>query len=133
MICFRMWPLPLLGIVLLVGCSGSSAEKPVKVKGVVTLDQKPLAEGEIIFRTAGAAPFLIPIKAGNFEGESLPGKKIVEIRAYKPGPPIAPMPGVPDAPGQVNYLPARYNDESKLEAEVTPKGPNEFKFEVTSK
>jgi hypothetical protein len=131
--CSRWWSVFPLAILLLVGCSGSSAERPVKVKGTVTLDQKPLAEGDIVFRTPGAAPNLIPITNGSFEGEVTPGKKIVEIRAYKPQPPPPPMPGVTFEPGKINYIPAQYNDASKIEKEVTPGGPNEFKFEVTSK
>lgn len=119
------------GAFLLAGC-GPSTPQPVKVKGTVNLDQKPLAEGEIIFRTQGDVPRLIPIVNGTFEGETTPGKKTVEIRAFKPAPPPPPMPGVTFEPSKVNYLPAEYNDMSKKEVDVTSSGPNEFKFDVKS-
>ncbi len=32
-----------------------------------------------------------------------------------------------------NLIPKQYNDQSKLTAKVTPQGPNEFTFAVTSK
>jgi hypothetical protein len=104
----------------------------VKVTGTVTLDQKPLDDGDIIFRTPGDVPTLIPIKNGSFAGEAVPGKKIVEIRAYKPQPPPPPMPGVTFEPGKINYLPPQYNEASKLEAEVPPGGKDDFKFELKS-
>jgi hypothetical protein len=129
----RWWSVWLLGGVVLAGCSGSASEKMINVKGTVTLDEKPMPEGEIVFRTPGVPPYQIPIKNGAFEGKSLPGKKVVEIRAFKPAPPPPPMPGAENEPGVINYLPERYNDASKLEAEVTLSGPNEFEFKVTSK
>jgi hypothetical protein len=123
----------LFGSLLLAGCGGPAPEKLVKVKGTVTLDQKPLSEGEIMFNVPGKAPNLIPVKNGAFEGQSQTGKINVQIRAYKPAPPIPPMPGLENNdPGQVNYLPARYNDASTLEAEVPPGGKDDFKFELKS-
>lgn len=35
------------------------------------------------------------------------------------------------APAPEDYLPARYNTQSTLHAEVTPTGPNQFDFALT--
>jgi hypothetical protein len=95
------------------------------------LDGKPLEDGEIFFRNdVEGASDSMPIKGGKYEGKVRAGKRRVEIiatREFRP-------PDMPDAPPQrVNYLPSRYNTESKLEAEVKESGPNVFDYQVTSK
>jgi hypothetical protein len=54
----------------------------------------------------------------------------VEIRAFRRVPLAMPTPGMKDYQ-EVNYLPARYNDETTLKAQVAS-GPNIFSFEVVS-
>jgi hypothetical protein len=112
---------------LLVGC----AAKPVKVSGTVELDGQPLKEGKITLLGEGGAtpegPF--DIKDGKFEGEAKPGKKRVEIRAYKMGQPTKMGDKVIEASPE-NYLPAEYNTESKLTTEIGADGalnPSSFK------
>ena len=125
----------LLGIVA-VGCGqGTAAYEGVPVKGTVTLDGKPLDEGEIQFKTvATGALDTIPIQAGQFSGTAQAGQKRVEIFAFKTAaPPPSTVPGPPPEVQKTNYLPARYNTASTLSAEVKSAGPNEFKFEVTSR
>ena len=74
-----------IAIVLLIilGCGPREAAL-VSVRGVVTLDGKPLPDGQISFITLGKVPNVIPIMDGRFEGEVPPGAKRVEIAAYCP-------------------------------------------------
>jgi hypothetical protein len=117
-----------IGLLLsLTGCGSN----PVAVTGTVSLDGNPLPEGTIaFFDEAGGAPEQFPIKAGKFEGKVLPGKKKVEIRAFKMGEPTKMDDKIIEA-SPVNYLPPRYNTESQLKAEVTSSGvePNSFKLD----
>ena len=115
---------------LFVGCSNKP--KMVSVSGKVTLDGKPLPEGEIIFASPGLVPETLPIKDGKYEGKVQVGNKRVEIAAYRDGP--RQFMGTQDmGPSRENYIPARYNVNSTLKAEVSDSGPKEFDFAVTSR
>src|SRR5262245_14373979 len=115
-------------VVVLAGCAKQETPK-VPVRGTVTLDQKPLKDGRIVFSTRGKAPETLQITNGTFEGTVEEGERRVEILAYKDAPPV-PMEGVPPEPNKVNYLPARYNSESRLKATVNPGGSLDLKFEL---
>jgi hypothetical protein len=122
-------------LVFLGGCD--SKPKTVTVSGTVNLDGKPLPEGEVtLVNAAGLPPDVLPVKDGKFSGPAKPGKVKVQIRVYKEGPP-PPKDGTqpaPDSPPSiVNTLPARFNDETTLNAEVTDGGLNPSKFEVQEK
>ncbi len=114
------------------GCGGAAPDRPVQVTGQVLLDGQPLAEGEISFVQEGEPPTMLNVTQGRFEGQVKPGKRRVEIRRYELYQP-PPMGGVVLPPNKQNNLPARYNDNSKLTADVQAQGPNEFKFEVKAK
>jgi len=126
-------PLLFLCVTLVVGCGDGSKKDPaeVPVKGEVTLDGKPLPEGEITFAVVGMPGRPIPVANGVYSGKALPGKNKVEVRAFKAGPPLSTDPE--KKPTKVNFLPEKYNEHSKLDAEVSPGGANEFKFDVTSR
>ena len=100
------------------------------VTGTVTLDGKPLEEGRIVFIETDSEPrreYLAMIVNGLFEATAPPGTRRVEIRAYeKPETPTA------EAGTYPQILPARYNEDSELSAELKADGPNELKFELTS-
>jgi len=121
------------------GCQPSSPhkEETYPVSGTVTLDGEPLAEGDIHFITKETASLdVLPIQGGRFEGQAKAGKRRVEIKAYRTEKPAETsgqptMPGA-DQPTRVNYIPARYNTESTLTADVTETGPNQFTFELES-
>lgn len=102
--------------------------------GEVTLDGDPMPEGEIAFvNVSEGVRDMLPINNGKFEGEVLPGERKVEIRAYRVEKANVEMYG-DDAPdSRINYIPAKYNDNSDLTATITDSGPNEFNFEVSSK
>lgn len=116
-----------------VGCGGGAAKGPalVEVKGKVELDGKAMNDGEAMFLLPGQVPDTFPVKGGSFAGKAKVGKAKVEIRAYRPG---KPNPMYPDKePSPENYLPAKYNTESTLTADVSASGANDFKFEVKSR
>ncbi len=129
-----------IALVLLAGCGMNSNRE--SVEGTVTLDGKPLSEGLIQFipqQGTGGPSAGAGIAEGRFsiarDKSIFPGKFRVEITAArKTGRKIE----SPIAPGRfadetVQYLPARYNLQSELTAEVTAGGSNQFEFELTSK
>ncbi len=123
--------------VLICGCGHSKKELPTYgVSGTVNLDGKPLAEGEIYFVTKETGQIdIVPVKDGKFEGDAKAGSRRVEIRAYNietPKPP-ADMPDLKMEPTKTNYLPAKYNTNSTLTADVSADKPNEFTFDLASK
>jgi len=117
----------------LTGCGTDSKGKSATVSGTVNLDGQPLDDGAIaLFGEGGTGADSLPVKNGKFEGPATTGKKRVEIRAFRLGQPT-PMGDevIPAAPE--NYLPARFNTESKITVEVTAGGINPNKFDVESK
>lgn len=114
------------------GCASSVPElKKAPVKGTVQLDGKPMADGEVSFGIVGEPPVVIPVVNGAYAGEAPVGPTRVEVRAYRQGQPV--MMGDQQFGGdKENYLPAKYNLQTTLKADVTAAGPNEFNYEVTS-
>jgi hypothetical protein len=123
-------------LLVVVGC-GSDKDPAFDVSGTVNLDKKPLKEGQITFvDTSGRVPASMTINEGKYQGKARAGNYRVEIHAYHLSEKaLAPGPGVSkDERPKENYLPVRFNTESKLkEAEVKPEGPNQFDYEVQSK
>ena len=135
-----LWLFPALAcLTISAGCGKDSPRRAID--GTVSLDGAPLAKGYISFRpefgspgpTAGAE-----IVDGKYsistEGGTFAGKFRVEITASRPS-----GRKVPDRfTGQLvedytQYLPARYNSESELTAEVKEEGDNLFDFTLESK
>jgi hypothetical protein len=130
------------------GCSGSSDNLPREpISGTVTLDGQPLAGGTIEFTpSAGAAgpgegaSGGSPISGGKFSIERdkglVPGKYRVVVHAASAAAAGAPKaepggrPKASDRPKEI--IPAKYNAESTLTAEVKKGGPTEFKFDLVS-
>jgi hypothetical protein len=127
------------GLLALAGCSRGPGQ--YALEGSVTLDGQPLTKGNISFLpengTKGpiaggeisAGTFTIPAKGGTFGGRFR-----VEITATRPA-----AYKVPDrmtgklVPAIEQYLPACYNTESTLRAEVGETGDNRFVFAIKSK
>jgi hypothetical protein len=127
---FHNW-LGLLAIgVMLAGCQRQRTFAPTyAVRGSVTLDDKPLAEGAIAFISPESGDLqAVPIKDGHYEGQARAGARRVEIRAYRP----RPGPKKPLEPPPHNYIPSRYNSETTFSADVTAEGPNVFDFDLRS-
>jgi hypothetical protein len=119
----------LLGLVVVLALGGCSSGPPnCNVSGTVNLDGKPLAEGEISFVSddstipAGVGP----VSNGSFNFTVKAGKKTVRVYAKRA------VPGT-NPPMYNEALPGRYNAQSELTADVTPKGENKFTFNLQSR
>ena len=131
----RLIPYVLLGLlcVTLSACqSGKLEPKKYPVSGTVTLDGKPVTEnGLVYFKTiATGAIDGFDIKSGTFSGLTEPGERRVEIAVFAIK--TVDLNGMKGETRE-SLIPDRYNMESTLTANVTPEGPNQFKFELTSK
>lgn len=121
----------IVGIVVLAGC-GPGGPVKYSVSGTVKVDATPLPTGHITLMPADGVgtPDAGTITDGKFSFLASPGKKRVEITATRE------KGGVDPAMGQAlreEYIGPEYNVESKLQAEVTPSGPNQYEFVVTEK
>lgn len=119
-----------------IGCGDKKPAELTPFTGKVLLDGKPLAAGQIIFDAAdGTSPVVLDVKDGTYEGKSATGPKTVRIVAMKlVDPPKNGMTGpLYEKKVEQNYLPERYNTKSTLKADVKAGGPNDFKFDVTTK
>jgi hypothetical protein len=115
----------------LSGCD-SDGIATYPVSGSVTFDGQPVAAGEIIFRAADGtqASYAAKIHDGRYELDSTAGAKRVEITAHR----SVETPPSPSGEGTINhqmYIPARYNEQSELTAEVSAQGANDFEFALT--
>jgi hypothetical protein len=130
----------LLSLAITTGCGGEKRPQRFALDGTVTLDGKPLTDGNIRFLPAagtdramvgaqiGEGRFVIPAEKG-----VVPGTYRVEIGASrKTG---RKVPGLSPQPMDEfeQFLPERYNVQSTLTAEVTAAGPNRFEFALSLK
>lgn len=129
------YSLPLLCVVIIstLGCGPSvPVVKTSTVKGQVKLDGKPMATGDILFLVTGQTPQILTVKDGVYSGEATVGKARVEVRSYKDAEPVMMGGQVVNAGSKENFLPAKFNTQTTLSADITAAGPNEFSFDVTS-
>jgi hypothetical protein len=114
-----------VALAALAGCGSGDGIKKVVVHGEVQFDGKPLPHGQILFyplaETRGPVS-TASINDGKFVAKSkggVPvGKHQVKIEGYR-RPTTAP-PGVPiEDLGRVQYLPAKYNNQTELTTELT--------------
>ncbi|WP_437190992.1 carboxypeptidase-like regulatory domain-containing protein [Planctomicrobium sp. SH527] len=122
-----------------MGC-GQASDAPtlVKVSGVVTFKQKPLANAQVLF-TPQTGPMAFgetdaegrfTLQTGGKQG-ALEGAHAVTISAYEPVKP--PAPGKEEeAQPLIPRIPPKYSNllNSGLKAEVKSSEPNEFTFEL---
>lgn len=111
---------------LVSGCGrGADENRRYPVQVTVTLDGKPMAEGQVDFVPLdGRVPSSGAIQDGQALFGSVAGKCRVEILAFRK------FGNMREAE---NYLPKRYSERSQLSAEVSAGGENTFTFQVTSK
>ncbi len=138
------WALGLAFASILLGCSRKSGPLKVPVRGVVTLDGKPVPQGQIILSDAAGVSSSCggEIKEGKFLLESTIGKKKVSVSSMQivlgkkgryggiQGDPVSEQ-----NPADVyeEVVPAKYNAQTELLVEITEAGPNEFPLSLTTK
>ena len=108
------------------------------MEGTVTYQGKPLEQGHITFLTTTGPPGPVcgaVIRNGSFdiptEQGLAPGVYRVQVSSrggIAPQTPEEIAAGV--SPSALELLPAKYNDESTLTAEITPDGANELDFSL---
>ena len=121
------------------GCGGSGGPQRAAVSGNVTLDGSPIPEGSINFYPTGASKGPSAggeIHDGTYALAARQGPVVgacrVEIRATrKTGQKTSFGTKVADVVHQ--YVPAKYNTQSELTAEVAADGPNQFDFSLSSR
>lgn len=124
-------------VTFLNGC-GDSGPSRHEIKGKVTFKGEPIKAGTITFipdvagqmASAGGAPitngeYSIPKVAGLPEGK-------YKVSISMPDPKNAPK--MEETPGESvptkDLIPAKYNSDTELRAEVTSSGTNEFNFDL---
>jgi hypothetical protein len=127
----------LVAAVLFLAAAGCSSGGKEPVSGTVTLKGQNLDKGTITFLDAKGSPSSTDIKDGAYsfsrEKGLAPGKYRVSIDSPDGKTPEADPNAEPGPSGNFtskNRIPAKYNTESKLEAEVKAGEKNEFKFEI---
>lgn len=118
------------GSLLAVGCD-TGGHKTYPVTGTVTLDGQPLKEADVLFLPLDPAlgPDAGQVRDGRFAFRAKAGRKRVEIRTSRPV-------RIKTAMGETtiwkNSLPARYNSQSTLQAEVRAQSENDFTYDLHS-
>ena len=94
-----------------------------------------MATGTISFEQTGYPQDTLDVKDGVFEGKAKVGKAKVAIASYRPGkvPDMYKDKGMSKDEFKENIIPSEYNNTSKLTADITESGPNEFKFSAKTK
>jgi hypothetical protein len=98
-----------------------------------------MPDGQIYFKTVAEGSLdIIPVKDGKFQGQAQAGQRRVEVYSFKEEMSAEMKKMYGDKPpagtaSKTNTIPAKWNTESKLTAEVKTSGVNEFKFDITSK
>jgi hypothetical protein len=129
---------------IVIGCSNNNPQGRVAVRGEVTLDGKPLEQGEILFSSvAGNTPVVVtgsPIQSGKFSLSAEQG--IIPEQTYRIR--FRSVKVISNAEKEKenkhgefavqtqDIIPLKYGVESKETVTATRKSPNMFKFDLTS-
>ena len=117
---------------MILGCGGKPEEPTGTVSGSVTLDDKPMPEGEVAFARPGRASTILEVKDCSFSGQVPEGTYRVEIYMYEEVE-VVPMEGEAPIIDRRNVLPSKYNLESQEQAEISAAGSNSFEFSASTK
>jgi hypothetical protein len=126
-----------VGVVLIAGCGDPNARRAVS--GTVSFGDRPLDQGSIYFAPIGQGSseagatiengkYSIPRDVG-----LVPGTYKVSIFSYDRTGAKVQSEEIPGDPGATQFkerIPAKYNRETKLTAEVTASGKNVFDFNL---
>lgn len=119
----------LMALLIVPGCGGGGPREYL-VTGSVTFDGLPVEDGEIVFLPANmGTPRAAQIVNGQFQCRLPEGEKQVQITATRESPTPAPD----GLPNYESYIPAMYNTQSKLTAEVKANGDNALTFDLQSR
>lgn len=112
-----------------LGC-GPSGPVTYPVSGTVTFNGEPLPDGYVTLvpEDPSIGPEGSAIANGAFSFRAREGPKKVKIEASRF---VGPMNQVMGLTPKEQYIPAKYNVNTELTAEVTPDGDNRFTFELT--
>ncbi|MEX1042627.1 MAG: hypothetical protein WDZ51_18480 [Pirellulaceae bacterium] len=132
----RLAHLPLvtgLAILALAGC-GPAYDGPLKypVQGTVTYQGQPIENGMIVFfptQRGGGAEAGMKIVDGAFAGKATAGAKRVSIQANRPASPVEDEDESLHR-GEEQYIPAKYNEASKMECEILPQANEGLEFHL---
>ncbi|MEW4564846.1 hypothetical protein AB1K70_20060 [Bremerella sp. JC770] len=113
---FSVSALAMMLCMLIGGCSAGPGDM-VGVAGQITFDGKPVEKGEIRFTVPGHATEASRIEMGKYEANVPKGKSDVEIFAYREVK-SSEMAITGSEPINVNYIPAKYNKETTLTADL---------------
>ncbi|WP_437206848.1 hypothetical protein [Planctomicrobium sp. SH664] len=121
----------LLGLLSLVGCGKTDVRPEYPVVGEVTFDGSPVSDGRITFRqtTGEERAFSGRIEEGKYSLTAEPGPMSVVITAARPSGKFDRSNDVPVPLGEM-YIPAKYNSETTLTAEVAATDKNVFDFKL---
>lgn len=122
-------------VVTAAGCGRSSSGLDIHpVAGLVTIDGQPIEEGLITFNgvSGDARGFAGRIERGSYRVETFAGPMKVSITAQReiPGKFIQAAPDQPNEPVREQYIPARYNEATELQADVPRGGIRELNFDL---
>ncbi len=92
-----------------------------------------MESGELTFLVPGNMPSSLTVVNGAFSGEAAVGENRVEVYSYRLGGDVVKMGGESFGGEKENFIPAKFNTQSTLKAQVADAGANDLKFEVTSK
>jgi hypothetical protein len=126
------------GVVILAGagCGRPSGLDVRPVSGTVKVDGSLLEDGWITFSalSGDTRGFAGRIDRGRYRIEAFPGRARVAITAQRdvPGKMSSGGPGTPEVPVREQFIPARYNDSTELEADIPPAGIRGLDFELTT-
>ncbi|MDR1382790.1 MAG: hypothetical protein LBJ67_02925 [Planctomycetaceae bacterium] len=125
----------ILFAVLLTGCGKSDGR--IAIRGNITLDNIPLADGTITFFPTGGGSGVSSggsIQQGYYTSDLMPGKYVVQITANrKTGKMLPSSPGDPPLEEFEQYIPTKYNKKSELTIDVENKSKQTFDFALESK
>jgi hypothetical protein len=124
-VCFTVCMGGILATAFFSGCGRRGPERVV-VSGSVTYNGKPIPDGTVRFLPSQASSIPVTvaiIKDGAYRASGLGGVAVgtykIQIEAFRQAPEQKASPMVRDIP-RVQYLPKRFNIDSKLEFTIEP-------------
>lgn len=134
-VCFARAMALAVGLAVVVGC-GNSEPKRYAVSGTVKYKDKLIGVGSVTFIPEGGDATMggAPIKDGKYELPSVAGLRAGKYKVAISYPDPKGTPAAGDAPGASldakNLMPAKYNDQTELRAEVSADKSNVFDFDL---